>query len=117
MQTLAPAGSGVLWSSLCRAFSAGLIWTRCCNPDPLLRVGRSLSFSGPRPYERVTKPHLHSRLWGRHLVPQGCPPKRLVKGQKVENQVVSVLLHSEVRSLNRFFFFLPPQGGWMGWGM
>lgn len=49
------------------------------------------------------------------MLPQGCPPKRLVKAQNVENLVVSVLLHSEVLSLNRFFF-LPPPGGWVGWG-
>lgn len=49
------------------------------------------------------------------MLPQGCPPKRLVKAQNVENLVVSVLLHSEVLSLNRFFF-LPPPGGWGGMG-
>ena len=27
----------------------------------------------------VTEPHLHSRLWERRLLPQGRPPRRLVK--------------------------------------
>ena len=77
MQTPAPAGNGGLWSSLCGALSAGLIWIRCGCRDPLLRVGRSRGFSGPALTQRGDRTSFAQSALGTVLAASGPPTQEI----------------------------------------
>lgn len=115
MQTLAPAGNGGLWSSLCRAFSAGLIWTRCCSPDPLLRVGRSLSFSGPHPYPAGDRTSFAQSALGMALAASGLPTQETREGPECRKSG-RLCLTAQRGPLSEQVFFSPPTGRLGGMG-
>ena len=103
MQTLAPAGNGVLLSCLCRAFVSGThldpdaCKPACAVPRPSAECWKEQQFLPAPPLpSAVTKSHLHSWLWGWRFLPQGCPPKRFVKMGLGRRKAGPLCLLSEV---------------------